>query len=211
MVKARLKHLIGSPNDLEARKLVAAVTSGDRMALSNLYESFYRILAYFLSQVVGCHRCVADVIDDTFMTVWERAREFHFELKVSVWILSIAHSHAANSAGWHATRGFARREGEYEGKASGPGTPIDMRRPFLRALWRLSAEQRAVLTLCYRMGYSAREIALITDSPVETVELRLLQGRQRLRRFLTPYRGARRRAQPPAIRHGPPSRPPDDS
>jgi hypothetical protein len=33
--------LIDSPNDLEARKMLVAVTSGDRSALSNLYMTYY--------------------------------------------------------------------------------------------------------------------------------------------------------------------------
>jgi RNA polymerase sigma-70 factor (ECF subfamily) len=177
-------YLIDSPNDLEARKMLVAIASGDRMALGNLYTSYYGILAHFLSQVLGCDSRVTDVIDDTFMTIWEKARGFPDELKVSVWIFSIAHSHASNSAGWHATRELAQREGECEGRPCEPRTLIEMRRSFLRALGRLPAEQRVVLTLCYRMGYSAREIALITDSPVETVELRMSQARQRLRRYL---------------------------
>jgi RNA polymerase sigma-70 factor (ECF subfamily) len=180
----RLKHLIDSLNDLEARKMLVAITSGDRMALSNLYMSYYGVLAHFLSQVLGYDSHVADVIDDTFMTIWERARGFQFESKVSVWIFGIAHSHATRFLRWHTTRESARREGEFEGRSREPRTPIEMRPSFLRALERLPAEQRVVLTLCYRMGYSAREIALITDSAVETVELRMVQGRQRLRRYL---------------------------
>jgi RNA polymerase sigma-70 factor (ECF subfamily) len=170
---------VDPPNDLEARKMLVAITSGDRMALSNLYMSYYGILAHFLSQVLGCDSHVADVINDTFMTIWERARAFQFESKVSVWILRIAYGHASNFVRWHTTRELSQREGS---QARAPRTRIEMRRPFLRALGRLPAEQRVVLTLCYRMGYSVQEIALITDSPVETVELRMSQGRQRLRR-----------------------------
>jgi RNA polymerase sigma-70 factor (ECF subfamily) len=164
--------------------MLVAITSGDRMALSNLYMSYYGILAHFLSQVLGCDSHVADVIDDTFMTIWERARGFQFESKVSVWIFSIAHSHASRFVRRHTTRESARRDGEFEGRPHEPRTPIEIRRSFLRALGRLPTEQRVVLTLCYRMGYSVREIALITDSPVETVDLRMSQGRQQLRRYL---------------------------
>src|SRR5260370_12695124 len=85
---------IDSPNDLEAREMLVAITSGDRSALSNLYTSYYGCLAHFLSEFMGSDSRVGDVIDDTFMTIWERGRGFAFESKSSVWIFRIAHCHA---------------------------------------------------------------------------------------------------------------------
>jgi RNA polymerase sigma factor (sigma-70 family) len=169
--------LIDPPNDLEARRLVVAITSGDRSALTNLYISYYGCLAHFLSQFLGSDNRVADVINDTFITVWETARVFPFESKVSVWIFCIAHRHAS--------RFVRHRDRQFEGQPLEPRTEIKMHRPLLSALQRLPTEQRVVLTLCYRMGYSAREIALITDSQVETVELRVFQARGQLLRYLT--------------------------
>jgi RNA polymerase sigma-70 factor, ECF subfamily len=175
--------LIGPPNDLEARKLLDAITSGDRSALTNLYMSYYGYLAHFLSQIIGSHNGVWDVVNDTFMTIWETARGFPFESKVSVWILRIAHRHASRFVGCHTPRRLAYCD--REGQLRNPGTETETHRPILLALQRLPSEQRVVLTLCYRMGYSAREIALITDSQVETVELRLFQARGQLLRYLT--------------------------
>jgi RNA polymerase sigma-70 factor, ECF subfamily len=182
--KRQYPGVVDPPNDLEARKALVAITTGDRLALTNLYLSYYGILANFVSLVLGCESRVADVINETFVTIWEKARGFPFESKVSVWIFSIAYGHAANFVRWHTTRELAQRERACEGLAREPRTPIDMRGSFLRTLGQLPTEQRVVLMLCYRMGYSVREIAVITDSPVETVELRMLQGRGQLRRYL---------------------------
>jgi RNA polymerase sigma-70 factor (ECF subfamily) len=176
--------LIDSRNDLEAREELVAIISGDRTALCNLYTRYFGILAHFLSQYVGSENCVGDIINDTFMTIWEKARGFQYESKVSVWIFSIAHSHASRFVQWHRTRESAQPEGDFEGRSHEPRTPTGIGGPILWAFGRLRIEQRVVLTLCYRMGYSAQEIALITDSPVETVELRMSQGRRQLRRYL---------------------------
>ena len=181
------------PNDLDARKLLVAITSGDRSALTNLYMSYYGCLAHFLSQFMGSDNRVGDVINDTFMTIWERARGFPFESKVSVWIFRIAHRHASRfvRCHTHTPRGLAHCDREFEGRPREPGTETKTHRPLLRALQRLPAEQRVVLTLCYRMGYSVREIALITDSQVETVELRMFQAREQLLRYLQSTRSRR--------------------
>ncbi|MDB6086725.1 MAG: polymerase subunit sigma-70 [Gammaproteobacteria bacterium] len=166
MHERQTPRLIDRPNDLEARKMLIAIASGDRSALTKLYMSYYGCLAHFLSQFIGSNNRVGDVINDTFMTIWGRAREFPFE-SVSVWIFRIAHRHASRFVQCH--------------------TPAaSVHRPLLWTLQRLPTEQRVVLTLCYRMGCSVREIALITDSQVETVESRLFQARRQLRRYLTP-------------------------
>jgi RNA polymerase sigma-70 factor (ECF subfamily) len=173
--------LIGPPNDLEARKMLDAITSGDRSALTHLYMSYYGYLAHFLSQFIGSDNAVGDVVNDTFMTIWMTARRFPLESKVSVWILHIVHRHAFRFVGCDSPRRLAYCD--REGRLRGPGTATETHRPLLLALQRLPTEQRVVLTLCYRMGYSAQEIALITDSRVETVELRMFQARGRLLRL----------------------------
>jgi RNA polymerase sigma-70 factor, ECF subfamily len=177
--------LIDPPNDLEARKTLVAITSGDRSALTNLYMSYYGCLAHFLSQLMGSDNRVGDVINDTFMTIWERAGGFQFESTVSVWIFRIAHRHASRFVRCHTPRGSAHCDRQVEGQPREPGTGTKTHRPVSWALQRLPAEQRVVLTLCYKMGYSVREIALITDSQVESVELRMFQARGQLRRYLT--------------------------
>jgi RNA polymerase sigma-70 factor (ECF subfamily) len=177
--------LIDSPNDLEAREMLVAITSGDRSALSNLYMSYYGCLAHFLSQFMGSDSRVGEVINDTFMTIWERARGFPFESKVSVWIFRIAHCHASRFVRSHTPRGLAHRNRHFERQPREPGAETKTHRPLLWALQRLPTEQRVVLTLCYRMGYSVREIAFITDSRVETTELRMFQARGQLSRYLT--------------------------
>jgi RNA polymerase sigma-70 factor (ECF subfamily) len=173
-----------SPNDVEARKMLIAIASGDRAALGSLYMSYYGILAHYLSQVLGRDCRVSNVINDTFVTVWESARDFKFESRVSVWIFRVAHGHASRMARWRTTRGSARLEGEFEGRLDEPGTATETHRSFLQILERLPSEHRAVLMLCYRMGYSVREIASITYSPVETVDLRIWEARQQLLRYL---------------------------
>jgi RNA polymerase sigma-70 factor (ECF subfamily) len=163
--------------------MLDAITSGDRSALINLYMSYYGYLAHFLSQFIGSDNGVGDVVNDTFMTIWETARRFPLESKVSVSILRIAHRHASRFVGCHVPHRLAYRD--REGQLRDLGTDAQTHRPLLSALKQLPTEQRVVLTLCYRMGYSAREIALITDSPVETVDLRMFQAREQLLRYLT--------------------------
>jgi RNA polymerase sigma-70 factor (ECF subfamily) len=49
---------------------------------------------------------------------------------------------------------------------------------------RISANERAALTLCYALGHSNEEAAEILDMPLGTVKSHVLRGREKLRTLL---------------------------
>jgi RNA polymerase sigma-70 factor (ECF subfamily) len=51
---------------------------------------------------------------------------------------------------------------------------------------KLSAGERAALTLCYALGHSNEEAAAILNMPLGTVKSHVLRGRDKLRRMLEP-------------------------
>ena len=183
MHKRHANSLVDWPNELEARQMLVAITRGDRSALTRLYIGYYGCLAHFLSQFMASDDRIPDVINDAFTTIWETARGISFESKLSVWFFRIAHRHALKFVRCHAPRGLAGCEREYDAQTREPETETKTRRPLSWPLQRLPAEQRVVLMLCYRMAFSVREIAFITDSQDETVRLRMSQAREQLRRF----------------------------
>jgi RNA polymerase sigma-70 factor (ECF subfamily) len=73
------------------------------------------------------------------------------------------------------------------------GTPEDLlgkkqtAERVLRALDRLSAQDRALVAMRYSEGFTDSEIAQSTDMPVGTVKTRLCRARARLRKWLAPY------------------------
>jgi RNA polymerase sigma-70 factor (ECF subfamily) len=54
------------------------------------------------------------------------------------------------------------------------------------AMRKLSAGERAALTLCYALGHSNEEAAAILNMPLGTVKSHVLRGRDKLRRMLEP-------------------------
>jgi RNA polymerase sigma-70 factor (ECF subfamily) len=49
---------------------------------------------------------------------------------------------------------------------------------------RLSAGERAALTLCYALGYSNEEASSILDMPLGTLKSHVLRGREKLKVLL---------------------------
>jgi RNA polymerase sigma factor (sigma-70 family) len=167
------------PNEFQLRRMLTAITCGDRSALSNLYMSYYARLADFVSQLLEADDRVEDVIIDTFMTIWETAPEIPFEAKTSVWLFRIARRHALKFA--RCRTPSAHRTREFERRPRKLGIQTKTVRTLSGATQYLPAEQRVVLTLCYKMGFSAREIAFITESQDETVKLQMSQARGNFR------------------------------
>jgi RNA polymerase sigma-70 factor (ECF subfamily) len=60
----------------------------------------------------------------------------------------------------------------------------DRARSLLEALARLSPRQRGAIVLHYYGGYSAKEVAAMTDSTAATVAVHLHRGRKRLKELL---------------------------
>ena len=56
--------------------LLRDVAHGDRRALDELYLGYHRRLARFLARIAPQYETVEEIINDTFMVVWQRAKEF---------------------------------------------------------------------------------------------------------------------------------------
>jgi RNA polymerase sigma-70 factor, ECF subfamily len=172
------------PSDIEARKMLSAITRRDRTALTKLYMSYYGGLWHFLAQFMGSERRVEDIINDTFIAIWESPQEFPTESKVSVHVFRITYRHALGLMRCNTRHALAHCDEKLARPKREAGTALIAHQPLSWALQSLSAEQGAVLTLCYRMGYSIREIAVITESQTDTVEVRMSHAREQLRRSL---------------------------
>jgi len=164
--------------------LVAAIATGDRQALALLYLSYHRRLSRFLLRITQRYETVEEVINDTFMVVWQKAGEFRSASRVSTWIFGIAYRTTLNSIRRQKNHTAALGLDEAPEQAIEPMVDAEMEDWVMQGLHQLSDEQRLTLELAYHMGHSAEEIALITGSPLGTVKTRMYYARQKLREYL---------------------------
>jgi len=71
--------------------LLVAIANSNSMALEALYLKYHSRLARFVSRVTPRYENIEEIINDTFMTVWERAMDFRKASQVSTWIFGIAY------------------------------------------------------------------------------------------------------------------------
>ena len=165
-------------------ELLAAVAAGDRRALEELYLSYHRRLSRFLSRFTPRYENVEEIINDTFMVVWQSAKGFRNASQVSTWVIGIAYRTALKSLRKQKNHSAVANMDDYPEHAVDPSADTEVSDWLAQGMNRLSAEQRLTLELAYNMGHSLEEIAAITECPVGTVKARMFHAREKLRQYL---------------------------
>jgi RNA polymerase sigma factor (sigma-70 family) len=165
--------------------LVAAAAHGSIQAFEDLYRIFQPRLARFLQRLTHRPQLAEELLNDTMLTVWHKARTYNGHSKVSTWIFAIAYRKALKArkrlddpvgADPDAEETSATPEGEL--------LQLELSARISTAVRTLSAEQRAVIQLNYFHGFDYPEIAAIVDCPLGTVKTRMLHARRKLERLL---------------------------
>jgi RNA polymerase sigma-70 factor (ECF subfamily) len=171
-------------------ELLAAISAGSRQALEELYLGYHRRLARFLSRFTPRYENVEEIINDTFMVVWQNAKDFRSASQVSTWIIGIAYRTALKSLRRQKNHAAAQNLDDYPEQAVDPTLETEVQDWLRRGLNQLPVEQRLTLELAYHMGHSLEEIAAITECPVGTVKARMFHAREKLRQYLPTLSGA---------------------
>src|SRR5579863_10319431 len=122
--------------------LLLAIAAGDRRALEELYLSYRRRLARFLSRFTPRYENVEEIINDTFMAVWQSAKDFRNASQVSTWIIGIAYRTALKSFRRQKNHSGARRLDEYPEQTVDPTADAETNDWLRHGLSRLPIEQR---------------------------------------------------------------------
>jgi len=178
-----------SPRERD-NELLLAVAAGDRRALEELYLGYHRRLARFLSRFTPRYENVEEIINDTFMVVWQSAKDFRYASQVSTWVMGIAYRTALKSV--RRQKNFATDQNidDFPEQSSDPTEATVVQDWLAHGLRRLPLEQRVTLELAYHMGHSLDEIAAITGSPIGTIKARMFHAREKLRQYLPSLAGA---------------------
>jgi RNA polymerase sigma-70 factor, ECF subfamily len=170
------------------RALLAAIAVGDEAAFGVICARYERRIARFVRGITGRYDLVDEITNETLWAVWRCAARFRGGSEVSTWIMGIARN---------LSRRTLRRLGQYRLDAqpllaeeiNEPPSECDICEWVGLALAQLPVEQRTVLELSYRLGYSCREIAERLKCPVNTVKTRMYHGRRKLRHLLPRFEG----------------------
>lgn len=179
--------------------LVRRLRAGDRTAVEDLYQRFRRPAFALARRILADDALAEDVLQDVFLTVWRDPAAFdRARGSFSSWLLAMVHHKAVDAVRREESQ--RRRQGRAEDDAvlrAATGRPDVEDEAWRRvvservrqALAGIPDAQREALTLAYYGGYTQREVAALTGTPLGTVKTRMLAGMRRLREELGPRAG----------------------
>jgi RNA polymerase sigma-70 factor (ECF subfamily) len=163
--------------DADERDLLSRIAARDREAMRDFHVLYYRRLARFVARVTARRDVVDDIVDQVFVTVWQRAGGFRGDSRVSTWVMGIAWRHGLTSI----QRERGRVDHPMLSKFPPDSEGLERCDVLARAISRLSPEHRALIELTYVGAYSCDEIGVIMNCPVDSLKRRLFDARCRLR------------------------------
>ena len=189
-----------SPEDSAADlELLRRVAAGDRGAVDDLYQRFRRPAFALARRLLGDDVLAEDVLQDVFLGIWRDPGAFDGSRgTVASWLLTMVHHKAVDTVRREESHRRRRARAEEDLALRAPTQTTDVEDAAWQrvvagrvrtALHELPAAQREALTLAYYGGYTHREVAAITDTPLGTVKTRMLAGMRRLKDTLGPVPG----------------------
>ncbi|MDK9718326.1 MAG: sigma-70 family RNA polymerase sigma factor [Trichlorobacter sp.] len=148
----------------EDSDLLAACRKGDTRAFEQLVLRYQRSLFNVAFRISGNEADAAEIVQETFLAVWRKIKEFRGEAKLSTWLTSIAVNQARTR--WQQNRQKQGREKSLDETAeenSGAPLQIASKQPSaLEQLERLAL--RELLERCIRaLDQGFREVLVLRD------------------------------------------------
>lgn len=163
-------------------QLLADMAAGDGTALEQLYDAHARQLLGFGRRLLGDAGLAEELVQETFVRVWQRARTFDpGRASVRTFIFTIARSVAVDLWRRPSSRPLELAEEERSGDhAEEVVTSVVVR----EAMSSLSEAHREVLELLHFQQFTQSEAAIALDIPLGTVKTRAYHAARALRTAL---------------------------
>ncbi|ROS75743.1 RNA polymerase sigma-70 factor (ECF subfamily) [Curtobacterium sp. PhB130] len=171
-------------NDADAA-LARRMALGDTGALAVAFDRFAPTLTRYAWALAGSKQDVEELVQDTFLTLWQRASTIDLATGSLVpWLLVVCRNHARNQA-----RRIAKNAGdELPPELAAPAGADDARE---RLRWvrdeiaALPPVDRRICELCLLEGHSYSEAATMLGLSVGAVTQRVSRSRARLKKAVT--------------------------
>lgn len=138
---------------------------------------------------LGDSEFIDDIIQDVFISVYHKIKEFRFESKFTTWLYRITVNKCRDYLRKKRVRSiFTPIKDAHENiQSTALRTDIDIPQLVQKAIERLPEKLRVPLILRDIEGFSYNEIAEQLDCEVGTVKSRIFRARESLKALLEPY------------------------
>ncbi len=163
-----------------ADALICALAGGDMTALEQLYSELAPAVYAFAGSIVKNDSAAQDIMQDTFVRVFNSAASFRPQGYGKAWIMQIARNLAINCV---TSRTHSELDEVFSEQVSADSTEeaAEARVMISAALKKLSDAERQVVTLHAVSGLKLERIAEIMEEPLGTVKWRHSQAMKKIR------------------------------
>ena len=175
--------------------LVERVAAGEAQALEELYDRYARPAYSLARRVTGDPAFAEEAVQEVFLAVWRQPGRFQAGRGgFATWLLAAVHHKAVDAV--RREEAVRRRALALQAVQALDASDAPANRPedaveermrgerVRRALRALPESQREAMTLAYYGGYTQREIAALTGTPIGTVKTRMHRAMHNLRHAL---------------------------
>lgn len=160
------------------QNLVRGLQRKDPAAMADLYDRFGRLAYSVIFAVVRNEAVAEDLVQETFLRVWNRAHTFDGErIAIGPWLLAIARNraidHVRSAGARHERNTFALEALEHPSFFADTERDLvnsDQARRLRLAIGKLDDHHRQVIELAYFEGLSHSEMAERMGQPLGTVK-----------------------------------------
>lgn len=170
---------------------VARIRRGDREAFRAMFQAHYGGLCTFAADYVGSMDRARDVVQEVFLTIWERRADWTVHGSVKSYLYQSVRNRALNATRNRSTRRRAYRAHLHQRADATRRTAEDqafysqLATAVHRAIDQLPPRRRMAFLLHRRHDFTYAEIAQIMDITPKTVENQIGRALKFLRRRLT--------------------------
>ncbi|MGI9412892.1 MAG: sigma-70 family RNA polymerase sigma factor [Hyphomicrobiales bacterium] len=179
------------PEEDRLAALLGATGSGDRAAFSELYRLTSGRLMGIALGMLGERGVAEDVLQETFLAIWQRAHRYQPDLgSAHGWLTTVArHCTIDRLRRLRASRETAiGGDVELDAALTEPGAPpvpeMVCGRAIRRCLEQLKATRRRLILLAFCHGFTHQELSARTAAPLGTVKSDIRRGLKDLRTCL---------------------------
>jgi RNA polymerase sigma-70 factor (ECF subfamily) len=172
-------------------RLLNRIADHDDKAIEQLYRHYHRPLYAFVRHLIRVEEAAEDIVHDTFLAVRKNPLGYDGSCKFFTWLCAIAKNKALDYQRktqrrerlpleeWNET--LAETTADLSWDVLGHIEGVELNEVMLGCIDRLPLTQREAVYWVYYQDAKLEEVAILQDSPVNTIKTRLLQARLKLR------------------------------
>jgi len=176
-------------------ELIDQVRAGDLQSFEELIDRYRNQVFNFVYRILGSRDEAEDILQDTFMKVYQHLPRYKKQSKFSSYLFTIAHNLSMNRVNYRKRSQMkldtlAQSGGEVSVSERTPDAQLrenEVATVVHRAIGKLPPKYRAALVLSEFEGFSYKQISEVLDCSVGTVKSRIFRARDLLRGYLRGY------------------------